>query len=66
MIKGHVFGLVGDLILDRDRSVVLGVDRRGSTGRGVDVLLEPLPNEALLTDVFDDGLHDDDDGAWVE
>ena len=66
LVEGHVLRLVGDLGLDGDGGIVLGVDGWRSTGGGIHVFLKPFPNEALLADVFNNGFHDDEDGTQVE
>ena len=60
LVEGYVLRLVSDLGLDGDGGVVLGVNGWGSTGGGIHILLKPFPNETLLVEVFDDGLHDED------
>ena len=66
LVEGHVLRLVGDLGLDGDGGVVLGVNGWGSTGGGIHIFLKPFPNETLLVEVFNNGFHDDEDGTQVE
>ena len=66
LIEGDMFRGVGDVGLDGDGGIILGVDRRGVAIVGLTMLLNVLFDKPLFVYLVDNGLTVGDEGSHCE